>query len=77
MSEQRKPGYYWVRRWGSNSNIGPWEIAEWKRSWWMIGYSTPMSDVEMWCIGQSVDCPHAPALATTPTQPHQGRGDVT
>jgi hypothetical protein len=60
--EGRKPGYYWVRRWEGDASRSAWEVAEWRKAWWLIGYSTPMSDTEM----ESIGAPVSPLTATPP-----------
>ena len=45
MEENREPGFYWVKLYGSTA----WEIAEWDyaNKWWLAGWELPCASSEM------------------------------
>lgn len=70
--EDRKPGYYWVRRiWREPDEIGPWIIAEYSSERWFLIHGDYVDDISpeearvlFANIGPRVDMPN-----DLPTQP--------
>lgn len=54
MSEARKPGYYWVRRWEGDASRSAWEVAEWRKAWWFIGCNTPFAEHQIESVGSRI-----------------------
>ena len=49
----REPGWYWVKRGGTDH----WQVAEWQAEWWLAGTDGPLDDEELIVIGRRLEPP--------------------